>query len=922
MKKNYKKLFSTAFSFLFLLGASAQVIVDFETAPPTGVTFYQSENDDPGFIQTTSKSHSGSSSYYHNDDNLSTTSDSWMVMPVYTCGANDEMKVWYNQVYTTTYYNYSGVWISTSSDDPIANPNDFTELQEFNASAPGGFSESTWTEYVLNMASYSGQTIYIAFKYSGDWDFEFYVDDFSLDAVPTCPAPTALTTSNVTSSSVDLTWTTGGAANWNIEYGPAGFTQGTGTFVPNAGNPFTISSLTQNTDYDVYVQDSCGQGDVSTWVGTASFHTDCAILTAPYTESFDGTSIPQCWSMFGAEDWLFGGIWPDYGASNILDHTGNSGNWAGVDGSSGSNSGVTLETPSIDVSALTDPAIEFYYFSNNTNEMGDNNELEVNVWDGASWNLMRTIAEDNADWVKHTVVLSNLTITGPIQVQFVVNQTATITYHNDQFIDDVSILEAPTCPAPYGFSELYQNEDSVVLSWTAGLNETMWNVEYGTVGFAQGSGTMQSGLTSTTDTIDGLALGSVYEFYVQADCGGGDASDWVGPITVITPITNDSTCDAIAINVDGVNNVFSNVGATTQTGELDGYNTVWFTAVVPASGHIYFATCGSTMDTRLYAYSDTTDCSDFSTFAQIASNDDACGAQSIVQICGQTPGATLWFSVSTFSSSTSTGLITVSAGDLGLSGYAGQGAAMPVSACAGDTVDLWSNLTGQLTNNGTWTYPSNTSAIVDDTTVNTGAFSLVGNEVYYIVANNCDADTATVVINAQTVTNTGTAVANYTECNAGDVFLFNGLTGTVDAGGTWSDDTQTSLLVNNKFVASGVNPGAYQFTYTISGGVCPPASTQVTVNLVDCTNITEEGEAKFTIYPNPNNGTFFISNGGNASTVAMQVVDVQGKVVYTNSFNLTAGAQQEISLGNVETGVYLVRVVTNNKVINNTVIVK
>ena len=68
---------------------------------------------------------------------------------------------------------------------------------------------------------------------------------------------------------------------------------------------------------------------------------------------------------------------------------------------------------------------------------------------------------------------------------------------------------------------------------------SMWNIEYGAAGYTQGSaaGTQVSGVTATTDTVHGLALGTVYDFYVQADCGGGDASDWVGPITVATPIT-------------------------------------------------------------------------------------------------------------------------------------------------------------------------------------------------------------------------------------------------------------------------------------------------------------------------------------------------------------------------------------------------
>ncbi|MDZ7845828.1 MAG: hypothetical protein U5L96_03080 [Owenweeksia sp.] len=43
------------------------------------------------------------------------------------------------------------------------------------------------------------------------------------------------------------------------------------------------------------------------------------------------------------------------------DHTGNSGNYAWMD-QSGTDAGVILETPDIDVSALTTPYLEFYYW--------------------------------------------------------------------------------------------------------------------------------------------------------------------------------------------------------------------------------------------------------------------------------------------------------------------------------------------------------------------------------------------------------------------------------------------------------------------------------------------------------------------------------------------------------------------------------
>jgi len=163
------------------INVNAQLLQeDFETTPLTGWTFYQTELDDPGFVQTSSQAHGGTYSFYHNDDNIAAVSSSWMVSPSYSCAANTELSFWYYQNWTASYYGYSGVWISTGSNDPITNPGDFTELQELNATAPGGFSEDAWTEYSTILSAYSGQTIYIAFKYTGDFNHELWIDDFSL----------------------------------------------------------------------------------------------------------------------------------------------------------------------------------------------------------------------------------------------------------------------------------------------------------------------------------------------------------------------------------------------------------------------------------------------------------------------------------------------------------------------------------------------------------------------------------------------------------------------------------------------------------------------------------------------------------------------------------------------------------------------
>ena len=62
--------------------------------------------------------------------------------------------------------------------------------------------------------------------------------------------------SNVTSTSADLSWDYTGTNCFNVEYGPAGFIQGTGvgalsgTLDTNVTAPYSLTGLNPNTSYE------------------------------------------------------------------------------------------------------------------------------------------------------------------------------------------------------------------------------------------------------------------------------------------------------------------------------------------------------------------------------------------------------------------------------------------------------------------------------------------------------------------------------------------------------------------------------------------------------------------------------------------------------------------------------------------------
>lgn len=882
----------------------------------------------------------------------------WLITPDFDLSGTTQWELSFDAGVTA----WSGTGAATlDSDDEIIllisedNGTTWDTLDIFNAAnSPSNMGESK----LYDLTSYTANAKFAFWANEGSTyggvDLNFYIDNFDIHELPPCVAPTSLAISGVTGNSAEAAWTAGGSTDWNVEYGPAGFTPGTGTMMTGVTNPYTISGLMANTEYDFYVQDSCGVGNSSAWV-SSSFTTmldDCASLmpvTLPFVEDFESQNAnvsvnsniycgaDKSWDFY-TDNQTFGQV--TFGSASPENNGGNGA--ALLDVNTNSNNAINDLVLTLDMSSYTAAANDIY-LSFDFADWGDETDAHDRVWvRGSNTDAWLEIFDwsgiNSQTWnsISQTLSISSLLTTNSqdystsFQVKF--GQDDDFSYSSDGLFLDNIVIEEITCFMPTFLNTPYQNADSIVLNWTAGASETMWNVEYGPVGFMPGTGTMVSS-TATTDTISGLALGSIFDFYVQADCGGGDSSRWVGPLTAGTQVLNDSTCEAIFIapNTDYSSQLFSNMGATLQTDEsaLSGsqYNTVWFKTVVPASGHLLIATCESDFNSVVGVYAhDTIICDSMETYGQVAynsSNFGICGVSSrgSVEICGETPGDTLLFYVGG-STSTQSGIISLVVTDYTLEGAAGQPLATPNQFCAGDTINLFEQISGQLTNQGYWSYPSNSAVIIDDTTANTGALTLTGTDIYYIVNNTCSYDTATVALNVSTVANTGTAISNFQACSNGDVFLFDALTGTVDAGGSWNDDTNTGLLNINKFIADGLPDGPYQFTYSVDNGVCPASSTQVTVNLVDCTNITEGESTTFGIYPNPNDGTFFITNGKNESNIVMEVIDVQGKVIYNNTYVMAAGSQQEVSLGNVESGVYLVRVVTNNQVFNSNVIVK
>ena len=90
--------------------------------------------------------------------------------------------------------------------------------------------------------------------------------------------PSALTVVDANYFSADVSWTTtGNETSWNVEYGPTGFTPGTGTILNTTTTFATLTGLTANTAYQFYVTPVCGANPTAG--GPAAFSTGAGFLT-------------------------------------------------------------------------------------------------------------------------------------------------------------------------------------------------------------------------------------------------------------------------------------------------------------------------------------------------------------------------------------------------------------------------------------------------------------------------------------------------------------------------------------------------------------------------------------------------------------------------------------------------------------------
>ncbi|PIB33494.1 hypothetical protein BFP78_04345 [Gaetbulibacter sp. 5U11] len=506
---------------------------------------------------------SGANSWVTNlTGNYNANDDSFVTSPVFDLSSLTAPTVSFNIWYEAE-FSWDGAVFQSSIDGgttwqnvgALGDPNWYNDGtingspggQQVGWTGRNGSGSNGWINVNHALDGLIGQTNVI-FRFAFASDGSGQDDGFAFDDVSVfntnCPNPTAITAAGITATSVDLSWTLGGAeAAWEVVVQPAGTGAPTGAGDPATDNTlYTDNTLTPATDFEVYVRANCGS-DFSIWTGPITFTTDCAIFTPDYLQDF--TTIPaNCWDVadngdattgptdLGTSSWVNDGFINNgfTGAYKINLWLAAKSDW--------------LLSPLFDLTGGPfqvefDFAVMTFGSTTTAGTLGsdDTVELLITTDNGTTWTVLETFDSTSVIPATGTHVVQDLTAYAGTTAQFGIRAsegTVDDTNDNDVFVDNFQVRAIPSCPEPLAVVATATGDSTADITWDAGATETEWQIWVQPAG--TGEPTTDGVVTSSNAPYPatGLTPSTAYEVYVRSNCGTDGYSVWVGPVNFTT----------------------------------------------------------------------------------------------------------------------------------------------------------------------------------------------------------------------------------------------------------------------------------------------------------------------------------------------------------------------------------------------------
>ena len=215
---------------------------------------------------------------------------------VVTAGVSDKLTFWARSrdaAYPET--------ISIVASTTTATLTSFTTVVNPNIAPASG---ANFVKYQIDLTSLVGQNIFIGFKSTTTDQFAFDLDNVTVGSTVSCLeslTPPAITSTPTTAV---ISWTAASPApanGYDVYYGT---TTPTNSSTPNASvavgvTTLSVSGLTENTKYYVYIRSKCDATTSSVWGHSAAFLTFVNPILLPYATGFDAPAETTGWTVSG-----------------------------------------------------------------------------------------------------------------------------------------------------------------------------------------------------------------------------------------------------------------------------------------------------------------------------------------------------------------------------------------------------------------------------------------------------------------------------------------------------------------------------------------------------------------------------------------------------------------------------------------------
>ena len=486
------------------------------TFPPTGwIRFDNGIGTAQQWDETTTTAlvFAGTKAAFLNRENVvSGLAEDWLVTSQVLVPANGQLRFYTKLTQAGDQGSVYTIRVSTASQNL---PADFTTVRtwtepqimdddDMGDSGSTLAQQSTYLQKSVNLSAYAGQNVYIAFVMSNDNGDRWCVDNVNVDQQ--CLVNTALSATPLATSAL-LSWTSSSTGPWEIEYGPVGFTQGTGTIVSAATNVnFNLSPLTPLTEYTYYVRSLCATDNISPW-----------------STGFDFTTSalpPGCGGNF-VDDGGATGNYPnnqDYVITICPDNPGDY---------------VTVNFTSFFTETSYD---KLYVYDGNSTaapqiSSGNPGGFGPVTLPGGFWGNLNAALPGPFE---------GTSASGCITFRFVSDGII----NNPGWTANIVCQPFPSCPKPTNITANAISSSSIVVNWTNNApSATQWEVIWVPAGSPAPLPTDTGAITTdpATYTITGLPSSTTYDIYVRAICASGTD---VGPWSTVhaTAATNPDYC--------------------------------------------------------------------------------------------------------------------------------------------------------------------------------------------------------------------------------------------------------------------------------------------------------------------------------------------------------------------------------------------